>query len=672
MAHASHLLVDSLNELLKDQMKTFRWHLRTDYVRIVLLGEDAYAINRVGNFLLGSSVFESEFSPDYRSERVRGKHMTLINCPHLLQPNLSPRHITQTLRECVYLSDPGPLAIMLIFKHDDERSREDQERVEMILNSFSDSVYEHVLVMTTHDSNRGHQTVNKNIQQCIEKCLNRHFRLETNSSLAELMEKLQSIIQMNSRRYLICEQSLTMMKQAEERDVVKLNVVVCGSETSLRDRRLKSSILKLMLKEGSRRSDCVMKIEMEVCGRLINLLELPALFNTSVSDEELMRQSLCCLSLCHPGVHVFLLIGPHHPLTDDRKVEMEEMHRIFSSRIKNHIMILIMQESEHTTAELDEVTQSVIKHYAERFHFFNPNARVSTLLERIEQMVEDNSGASFTTQTFLDERMKKMMKSKEMKRKIQPPENTDAVRIVLLGKTGVGKIATGNTILGREAFISDISQELVTKECQKETAEFNNRFITVIDTPGLFDTELSHEEIQREMINCISMILPGPHVFLLMVPLGRFTKEEATSVKIIQEMFGQTSRMYIMVLFTRGDNLKKKSIEECLGNPGSPLRNLVEECGNRYHVFNNIETEDRTQVSVLLEKIDHMVTANGGSYFSLNMFRDMEREKQNQLMKILIDRIEELIRDREEERERIKIMKEEETENDRVGRCSLS
>uniref|UniRef100_A0A671NU77 GTPase IMAP family member 8 n=2 Tax=Sinocyclocheilus anshuiensis TaxID=1608454 RepID=A0A671NU77_9TELE len=375
-----------------------------------------------------------------------------------------------------------------------------------------------------------------------------------------------------------------------------------------------------------------------------------------------MRQTLNCVSLCHPGVHVFLLIVPDAPLNNEDKAEMEEIQKIFSSRINKHIMILIMQDSEHQTAELNEETQSVIESFGGRHHYFGPSTQESTLMENIEQMLEENRGGFFSTETLLEAQMKKLLQFEEMKKKLNSleahllsqvsRENTDdELRIVLLGKTGVG---TGSTILGRDAFKAEASFESATKESQRETSEINGRRVTVIDTPGLFDTELSNEEIQREIRHCISMILPGPHVFLLLIPLGRFTKHEEASVKIIQETFGEKSLMYTMVLFTRGDDLKDKTIEECLGKPGSPLMKLIEACGNRYHVFNNNQTGDRTQVSDLLEKIDAMLKANGGSFYSCKMFSEMEREKQEQQMKILMDRVREREEEMKQERETFK------------------
>ncbi|XP_078542133.1 GTPase IMAP family member 2-like [Lissotriton helveticus] len=188
----------------------------------------------------------------------------------------------------------------------------------------------------------------------------------------------------------------------------------------------------------------------------------------------------------------------------------------------------------------------------------------------------------------------------------------EELRLVLVGSAGAGKSATGNSILRSTVFESRPSAVPVTRECRRGEGAWDGRPLLVVDTPGFLSLRVPEEELAAEMGRCAQLSSPGPHALLLVLQAGRFTAEEGESVQRIQHLFGKDALEFMVIVFTRKDDLESVTIETFVRESEEKLKGLVRSCGGRVCAFNNRATgaERDQQVRELMQLIHKKVAEN--------------------------------------------------------------
>ncbi|KAJ8332173.1 hypothetical protein SKAU_G00428530 [Synaphobranchus kaupii] len=160
------------------------------------------------------------------------------------------------------------------------------------------------------------------------------------------------------------------------------------------------------------------------------------------------------------------------------------------------------------------------------------------------------------------------------------------LRLVLLGESWAFNSSAGNSILDKK--------EAVTEE-------------------GAGRSGTSGGGAADGALRGAALCSPGPHAFLLVIPAYlSFTASYGRAVNLRMDTLGKRVWKHTVVLFTWAEALGESIDQHILRSEG--LSRLVQRCGNRYLTLHS--WRNTTQVSQLLEKVEKMVVANGGGFYS--------------------------------------------------------
>lgn len=183
-------------------------------------------------------------------------------------------------------------------------------------------------------------------------------------------------------------------------------------------------------------------------------------------------------------------------------------------------------------------------------------------------------------------------------------------------------------------FKSSVSASSVTKRCfQESTFRFGQK-VVVVDTPGIFDTSQTNAQVQDQIAKCIAITCPGPHAFILVLSIGRFTEEEQNSIEHCIKYFGENIYKYAIIVFTCKDNLdlENKPFYEYIKTAPARLRDLIKKCEGRVCVFNNrLKEQERYDQAI---ELLNLISKKDSTFYTNEMYQEAEetlKKKENEM-----------------------------------------
>ncbi|KAI7793481.1 putative GTPase IMAP family member 8-like, partial [Triplophysa rosa] len=604
-------------------------------ISLVLLGLNNNKC-MIGNAILQEDWFDAGKERHTKVKQVEDRSICVINTPdNLCRPIPKPDELNP--------SYPGPRVFLLVLE-DNKLSQEEVKILDCLKERFGERMVENTIVVLVRGeaerSGEPNERADESLEKVLDECGTRVCVYKKNQDMkeSELMKQLMEIwdnMEANSASGAhvyeeVDDIGLMKMKQTDERNVqnarpaADITVVLLGKNND--DKCLIGNII--LGEERFQSEDCQTNT-----GKVEDQSVLLIKTSDSLNPEAHVMEEMKPL---YTGPRVFLLVLQGHDVSLDEAEILLHLKRWFGDNIVKKTMLLVDSEKPSLDKSKSIETKKLLSECENKVCWYNKDVTKNELVKELMK---------YTTEIFQRDQASKHAgersdslrvppvnfmgpneKSSPLKLHVEPTPNksgekqaevlvhqehpgpvhqermaaSSTMTIVLLGQTGSGKSATGNTILGKQYFESHASSVPVTQVCQKEEVKVCGVKITVVDTPDFFNEDLKNREDQLR--SCKDLIQRGPVVYLLVMELGRFTDGEREVLPRLKKEFGEDMTAKTVILFTNKEKLTGKTLNDYINETDEELKKLIQTCHSRCCAFNN-NKKNNHQVKELMDVI---------------------------------------------------------------------
>ncbi|KAL7392451.1 hypothetical protein ABVT39_024937 [Epinephelus coioides] len=295
-------------------------------------------------------------------------------------------------------------------------------------------------------------------------------------------------------------------------------------------------------------------------GKPLTVVKTPNIF--SLCEKNVKREVKNCLTLCHPGPNVLLLLVKPSEFTEKNRQTLKFILSLFGQDVFKHSMVIMTHEER---SKMSVTVNELLRDCGGRYYSMSKKTNHTSLMERIEETANKPIRA--------------------------------ALNLVLCGRRGAGKTSAAKAILGQTELHSVSS----SSECVKHQGEVCGRWVSLVELPALYGKP--QEAVMEESFRCTSLCDPeGVHAFILVLPVRPLTDEDKGELETIRNTFSSQVNDFTLILFTVESDPTAPAVVNFL-KENRDIQELCQSCGGRYVVLN---IRDQQQIPELLDAVEKM------------------------------------------------------------------